>query len=96
MGYMTPSSFASFFPRLGFGPGRAEWEMIELGDGWFAEGGRVLHACSPDVRAHVLDDREQCECGHPVPRRVELFRDWLGRKSLRLLVVSAQVAPNDE
>ena len=70
--------------------------MIDLGDGWFAEGGRVLHACGPDVRARVVDDREQCECGQAVPRRVERFRTWLGRKPLRVLLVSAHVAPDDE
>ena len=70
--------------------------MIELGDGWTAESGRILHACSPDLRAQVLDGNGHCECGRPVPRRVERFRRWLVRNPLRVLLLSAQVTPEEE
>ena len=70
--------------------------MIEMGDGWSAESGRISHACSPDVRAQLLDDGGRCACGQPVPRRVERFRSWLVRNPLGVLLLSAQVTPKQE
>ena len=51
--------------------------MIKLGEGWIAEDLRILHECVKGVRIELLDERELCECGASVPRRVRHFREWL-------------------
>jgi len=51
--------------------------MIWFGEGWLVENGRFFHACGPDLRIPLRDDRALCDCGVQVPRRVTLFRAWL-------------------
>jgi hypothetical protein len=56
--------------------------MIYLGEEWYAEGERVFHACGPDLHTALRDEqRETCECGAAIPRRVLQFREWLAGSS---------------
>jgi hypothetical protein len=58
--------------------------VIKLGEGWIAEGHCIFHECSAGVRVELPAERELCDCGVSVPRRVRHFEDWLagGRRGL--------------
>ena len=56
--------------------------MIWFGEGWTVEDGRIVHACSPDVRVFV-DQRPACDCGATLPRSLRLFQDWLSEENQR-------------
>jgi hypothetical protein len=52
--------------------------MIYLGEDWSAEYNRVFHVCDPDLRTALRNEqRETCQCGAALPRRVQQFRERL-------------------
>src|SRR5262245_19454577 len=68
--------------------GRAEVEMVSLGEGWLCERDRIFHACGPDTCIALPDGRSICDCGCLAPRHIRQFRSWLRRG--RLLVVTIE------
>jgi hypothetical protein len=59
--------------------------VIKLGEGWIAEDLRIFHECGSGARVELLADRETCDCGTSVPRRVRHFDDWLASGRQRVL-----------
>src|SRR5262245_13117179 len=68
--------------------GRAEAEMVSLGEGWLCDRDRIFHACGPDACIALPDGRWICDCGCLVPRHIRQFRSWLKRG--RVLVVTME------
>ena len=56
--------------------------MISLGDDWMLWGSEIYHACGPEL-LHHWDGNCVCDCGSPVPQRVEAFHRWLGEQQRR-------------